>query len=541
MARDRQHRSATKWIIKTAVMRSIVQTRASHEDVKNAAQNQDEALTNYGEKKVRSTTDQVAADARQVSTTALRQSYVQFQALRDKRQASLPPQAMTLSDPETVVKPDVKAETVQRKAMEKKANGQLQRGMKQLKQKVIQQRAVQKHLQNRAEQGGKRAATITYAPLKTPVRSSWQAVTEQLRKAAAWLVQNVKQLTVSAIKLAVPTLVALGSIGAAIVIAVIFFAIVAVLFASPLGILFADQSSDPNAIPIREIVQETNFEFGQEINAIVDAHPECSEVNIRYDYEDGHTWASYWPEVLAIFAVDANLHADTDVIVIDAANRDRLNEIFWRMHRIDWVIEHIEADSDESASSSSSGSEDTPQSRDILHITVTSQSVEELAAELHFSDDEVSIVRQLLSDEMRPALLALCSGISNGIVQWPLPGKTYISCHFGETDAYGNPGHRGVDIPAPEGTPIWAAHSGTILISGWNDSYGNQVLLDVGAGTSTRYAHMTATEVSAGEAVSAGQIIGYVGSTGDSTGNHLHFEWCMDGILADPLTYVSPS
>ena len=78
------------------------------------------------------------------------------------------------------------------------------------------------------------------------------------------------------------------------------------------------------------------------------------------------------------------------------------------------------------------------------------------------------------------------------------------------------------------------------LICGWNDSFGNQVLIDDGAGLSTRYAHMTATAVSPGAVVTAGQVIGYVGSTGDSTGNHLHFEVSVGGTLADPLEYVLP-
>lgn len=135
---------------------------------------------------------------------------------------------------------------------------------------------------------------------------------------------------------------------------------------------------------------------------------------------------------------------------------------------------------------------------------------------------------------------ALCGGIAvaDGELCWPLPGHTYISCHFGEVDAFGNAGHRGTDIPAPEGTPILAAHSGTVLVSGWNDSYGNQVLLDNGAGLSTRYAHMTQTAVTAGEAVTAGQVIGYVGSTGDSTGNHLHFEVMQNGVRMNPLELV---
>lgn len=78
------------------------------------------------------------------------------------------------------------------------------------------------------------------------------------------------------------------------------------------------------------------------------------------------------------------------------------------------------------------------------------------------------------------------------------------------------------------------------MAAGWNDSYGNQILLDDGAGLSSRYAHMIATAVIPGEPVTAGQVIGFVGSTGDSTGNHLHFEVLMAGARIDPLTVVEP-
>ena len=157
------------------------------------------------------------------------------------------------------------------------------------------------------------------------------------------------------------------------------------------------------------------------------------------------------------------------------------------------------------------------------------------------TQDQRDILHQLLSKEMRPSLLALCGGIAvaDGELCWPLPGHTYISCHFGEVDAFGNAGHRGTDIPAPEGTPILAAHSGTVLVSGWNDSYGNQVLMDNGAGLSTRYAHMTQTAVTAGKAVTAGQVIGYVGNTGDGTGFHLHFEVMQNGVRVNPMDMVS--
>ena len=100
-----------------------------------------------------------------------------------------------------------------------------------------------------------------------------------------------------------------------------------------MGILFADESGDPNSIRIAEIVAQTNADFGAAINDIVSAHPECSETTMDYDYEDGHTWASYWPEVLAVFAVQNNLNNDGDVVVIDEGKKRLIQDTFWTMHK----------------------------------------------------------------------------------------------------------------------------------------------------------------------------------------------------------------
>lgn len=103
---------------------------------------------------------------------------------------------------------------------------------------------------------------------------------------------------------------------------------------------------------------------------------------------------------------------------------------------------------------------------------------------------------------------------------------------------YGNPipsaritqglhGWNGVDLGAPRGTPIHAAADGTVIISrnsGWNGGYGNYVVVTHSNGTQTLYSHMSSSIVSSGQSVAAGQVIGYVGSTGLSTGAHLHFE-----------------
>ena len=221
----------------------------------------------------------------------------------------------------------------------------------------------------------------------------------------------------------------------------------------------------------------------------------------------------------------------------DNRSKKRLiQDTFWAMHEIDAEVEEVTVTPEPTEDEP----DPEPVTEYILHITVSSKSVDALADLYRFTQDQRDILHQLLSEEMRPSLLALCGGIAvaDGELCWPLPGHTYISCHFGEVDAFGNAGHRGTDIPAPEGTPILAAHSGTVLVSGWNDSYGNQVLLDNGAGLSTRYAHMTQTAVTAGEAVTAGQVIGYVGNTGDSTGFHLHFEVMQNGVRVNPMDMV---
>ena len=140
--------------------------------------------------------------------------------------------------------------------------------------------------------------------------------------------------------------------------------------------------------------------------------------------------------------------------------------------------------------------------------------------------------------------------ISAGIVagkgefEWPLPapyGKDYITSGSGSrynpvTGMYEN-SHGAIDIGAPAMTPIYAAADGTVVMSTWHDSYGNFVKIDHGNGWSTLYAHQTKRVAKVGESVSAGDLIGYVGSTGDSTGNHLHFEIRYNDNRLDPLQF----
>ncbi len=130
---------------------------------------------------------------------------------------------------------------------------------------------------------------------------------------------------------------------------------------------------------------------------------------------------------------------------------------------------------------------------------------------------------------------------SGGMI-WPLPGYTRISSPFGYRICpyHGRELHGGVDVPAPGGTPILAAKSGVVVLSSYGSSYGNHVAITHPDGTRTMYCHMSARAVSAGQSVSQGQVIGYVGTTGTSTGHHLQFEvWTgsSSSTRVNPMNY----
>lgn len=134
------------------------------------------------------------------------------------------------------------------------------------------------------------------------------------------------------------------------------------------------------------------------------------------------------------------------------------------------------------------------------------------------------------------------SGISNAYANLGItlsnPVSGQITSRFGVT----RPGHshKGIDIGAPQGTSIRAAAAGTVTYAGYgyNGGYGNYVVISHGNGVSTAYGHCHTLEVSTGTYVSQGQLIATVGNTGNSFGNHLHFEVRINGISYNPLNYV---
>lgn len=172
----------------------------------------------------------------------------------------------------------------------------------------------------------------------------------------------------------------------------------------------------------------------------------------------------------------------------------------------------------------------------------------QVTAEVGYIDD-VLVTRTELSsavlEEPTPKIVVLGTkkipGMYNGPIQagtgamiWPVPDYRSITTRFGQSR------HRGIDITAPLGTPVYACDGGTVIEAGWHGSWGNYIKIDHGNGMQTLYAHNSALLVTVGQNVSLGQVIAQIGSTGNSSGNHCHLEMYVGGGLTDPFNYISP-
>ena len=123
---------------------------------------------------------------------------------------------------------------------------------------------------------------------------------------------------------------------------------------------------------------------------------------------------------------------------------------------------------------------------------------------------------------------------------WPVPRSwSRISSPYGWRTLNGKrEHHNGIDIPASKGTKIYASNGGKVITATWHYSYGNYVIIDHGGGKATLYAHASKLNCKVGDKVKQGDVIAYVGTTGHSTGNHLHFEVRINGAKQNPLNYV---
>ena len=341
--------------------------------------------------------------------------------------------------------------------------------------------------------------------------------------------------------------------------------------------LYSEEDGDT----LYTVMEELNKEFSDKILEIKNS-------NEHDEYELVGFQAS-WRDVFIVYGIESELAGEEDPAEMTEENKTILREVFWDMNEITYeltemkepaeanegavVLPVIEDDSDgeggseEPSDDSSDDSQEESEEEEPpgmkLTITIHSKTAREISEENGWDDEEIELMEEGLDEESDDFWSFIRSpGFDpenpfspvhpededdfdideNGLV-WPLQGYTHLSTYFGEPDAiYGRP-HRGIDVPAPSGTSIHAVAGGVVIRSEWDDSWGNYVRIEHEGGYQTLYAHQTSRNVAAGDTVSAGQVIGFVGNTGDSLGAHLHLEWWASGggsDLRDPMNYLTP-
>ena len=393
---------------KQLVRKTLMRAKAQSE---RPAEQRQESPEEYAQTEVKQGISDVAARTGNTAKSTARMSYRKFRAMQEKRKnLTLQGSAQSASKPTEKEKVTVPTQTERREMFKKQrfrqkaiaaktpapqapmpssatpalppCRAQMQQH---LKRQHLTREAVRCYLQKQTATtaAGNTAPIVTHAP-KLPTSSNKQATVDAISRGFHYITAKIKALLSKAVRRAAQSLLALLGAGSVVLVLAMVIGAAAAVIGSPMGILFADESNDPNSIPIAEIVADTNADFGAAINGIVSAHPECSETTITYDYEDGHTWASYWPEVLAIFAVHTNLNSDSDVVVINAAQKQRMQDAFWAMHEITYEVEEVDVTPEPT--------EDDPdpeqQTEYILHITVNSKTVDELAELYNFTQDQ---------------------------------------------------------------------------------------------------------------------------------------------------------
>jgi len=223
-------------------------------------------------------------------------------------------------------------------------------------------------------------------------------------------------------------------------------------------------------------------------------------------------------EVTLVAKADLELTKDEmelEIILLQLKNLE-LNE---QLEEANAIIAQLEAD---------------VETERLLYAEESAES-EKIQREINEKEEE------LRRQEAAAAAAAATRVRGTGQLLWPVPSNGYISSGFGARlhPVFGEfRQHFGVDIGADHGANVLASDSGVILTSTYSSSYGNYIVISHGNGMTTLYAHLSSRWVSVGDSVTKGQIIGLIGSTGVSTGPHLHFEVSVDGVKVDPERYL---
>lgn len=391
-----------------------------------------------------------------------------------------------------------------------------------------------------------------------------QQITRRMQAAAKATVRGIRAAA-HAVMAALKTAVAAArSLAAAIlaggwvaVVIILLICLIALVMGSSYGIFFGVESTG-SGTSVSQAVQELNQEYADHLQQITE--------NVSHDRQemtsnDGNLSIN-WQEVLAVFSAKVSGASDGEQVAsLTDAQVDILRSILWEMNDVSYST-RTESHEVEVTTINDDGEEETTTetvTETVLAITITHKTAAEMAGEYHFNSRQNEYLTLMMQPENQNLWAQLLGGfvagggqiinpdtdwVPIGALAWPLPQTFSISSSFGyRADPFTGEleYHNGTDISAPNGTPILAAAAGTVTIANgidsWGGSYGYHIKIDHGNGLETLYAHCSAICVTPGQQVQQGEVIGFVGSTGNSTGNHLHFEVWVNGERTDAMRF----
>lgn len=389
-------------------------------------------------------------------------------------------------------------------------------------------------------------------------RQTVQATVRTVRSAGKLLAQAGQ----AAARVASAVLSWLGAALAAaspVLVLVLIVGMVGAFLASPFGVFFSNETTQDGML-MRQATAELNEEYYARIGQIEQATPHDV---LEIEASDGVS-AIRWEDVLSVYAVKVTTDGvnGMDVVTMDEQKKEILRGVMWDMNQITYrsvtvkkEVEMVTEDEDGNEVVEMKEIEETTLTVYLHHTTP-----EQVAAAYGFTEQQNEHLALLRHEEYSVMWASLLGGfthgggmigsdadwVGTGIFAWPLPQSFTITSQFGyRTDPFTGEisYHSGTDIAAPYGTPVLAAAGGTVTVANatdpWGGSYGYYVKIQHDGTFDTLYAHCSSICVTPGQQVQQGEVIGYVGSTGNSTGNHLHFAVWENGQRTDAMKYYT--
>lgn len=412
------------------------------------------------------------------------------------------------------------------------------------------------HSAKTAQQAAKAAQKAAQATAKAA-----RAAAQTAAKAAVTGAKAAVKATATAIKAAAAAIkglvAAIAAGGWVAVVIILLICLIALIVGSCFGLFFGSDSTGTGT-SVTQAVSTLNGEYLSHIQEIEDANPHDRQ---EITSNDG-VLSINWEDVLAVFSAKVTgAENGAQVASLDDAQVQQLRDIMWEMNTVSSST-HTESHEVEVTEVDEDGKETTPTetvTETILEITITHKTPEEIARQYSFNPRQNEYLALMSEPENQSLWAELLGGYTSGggqivnpntdwvgtsIFQWPLPQSYTITSWFGYREdpftgeiSY----HSGTDIGAPGGTPILAAADGTVTIANaidsWGGGYGYHIKVKHNDTYDTLYAHCSSICVTVGQEVKQGEVIGYVGTTGNSTGNHLHFEVWQNGERTDALGF----